>query len=377
MHFCKCFFRFCFWHVYNCINTGGQVTHCNTTDCIVDCSDKLSCTDRYIMVDVTIRHNETVFNPVTVELLLGTFSGYGTTTVINIDLSAIGNDNDSMTRLTLPQIDLLINASSIFGTGYAMKGYTLLSSINKASDNNKNNNNNHSLNIPINLVLNCDTENSCHDSVFELDNNNNVTIMCNGYNSCSDLALYPTKGSPSDIRDNWDDWTVINNANIICNGDSSCENIQFSVQGMVILNANFRCDGVNSCAELSFRALNFDVYCNNEDTCSMLGLYGIGTVQPVLDLGLMIGSVHCNGESSCNEAVIQEYETLFQVNVQCNGASSCYDLRLISLDVDDTSNTTIINSYFYTNQTLNLNCDGYQACVEMQIFCPIYVPSKS
>ena len=349
--------------------TAAHDTICNSNTvmmngtCVVNCSKIFQCTDRNIIIDPTIVDS--------LQIPVGTLSGYGT--YINIGLNNSNYSgyspydrvyiynysyNDYSNSLNI--IDIDIDVSSSYGTGYSLDGMVL-----QFIDKN--------LTLPINLYLNCDTIHSCHDSVFEMSSLSNITLLCTGNDTCQSLDFNPSDDCSLNI---------LHTINILCSGNNSCENIdiQRATNKFIAVNTFVTCIGYNSCHNMAIRSINFEIDCIGDSSCDSLKVLAMShlKVPQVLDgipTGDIVGQITCTGRNSCTDAEIDEVDSLSTVIVECNGYKSCGSIYINQLAINNLTKQATSSST--SNQTLRLNCNGTLSCHEFIAYCPFMMESKS
>ena len=334
--------------------------------CTVNCSSEFMCTDRNIFIDPTIITSVVV--PV------GQLSGYGTYFSIGYNYTFY---NDSV-NLTSPYYDewdnfvdslnLVINVSSALGIGYSMSDMVL-----QFIDDD--------VVLPINLEIYCETEESCIDSTFELDAMSNITLICNGNNSCNTLGFHQKNDSSTSSSI----YEMLNSVNIICTGNNSCGNISIStwMERFIAINSYVSCSGSNSCSNLVIRSLNFEINCSGDFSCDKIEITSVsdGRIPPQyegLSTGKFIGNLACHGTSSCTNAQIVEVDAMWKISIDCTGDNSCDDVFAQSVAINNFTNE-VTRTYISqrSNQSLSLNCSGISSCDDFIVYCPFQMSTKS
>ena len=336
--------------------------------CTIDCGSEFMCTDRNIFIDPTI----ITFVNVPVAQL----SGHGT--YFNIGYNA--SFYNSSVNLTSPYYDewnsfvdslnLVINVSSALGIGYSMSDMVL-----QFVDDD--------VVLPINLEIYCETEESCIDSTFELDALSNITLICNGNNSCNALSFHHKNDSSTSSSV----YEMLNNVNIICMGNNSCGNISIStwMERFIAIDSHVSCIGSNSCSNLAIRSLNFEIDCSGDFSCNTIEIASISDsrIPPRyegLSTGDFIGNLVCDGKNSCSNAQIVEVDSMWKVSIDCNGDNSCDNVFAQSVATNNFTNEvtrTYISHGQRSNQSLSLNCSGISSCDNFIVYCPFQMSSKS
>ena len=300
------------------------------------------CTDRNVTIDPTIT--------IACTLVFGTLSGHGTNININ------NGSNDTFSEATVDNIEIIFNVSNNVGHGLSLIGNSLVY-------NDKN------VTTPLNVFIYCSTRESCQGSNFEFEDWSNITLYCNEENNCKELIF---KGrDPAN-------WTIINHLYIDCDGLFSCQDLDFSMEQLIILNCNIECRGVQSCKSLQLRTSQFNVTCFGNQSCQSLQIVGITTSSDEYldDLvgrhSALNGNLSCSGVDSCDDGVLSEFETNAIVYVNCDGNKSCSGM---SIEFLETNSMNELSKWTFKNQSVEVNCNGFNSCEDLEIFCPLNIPS--
>ena len=350
-HYCLCCF-FWFWFVilFSYV-TADLETYCTTNDsCSIDCTNVLECTDRRIYINQGINY---------FELLVGTVSGYGTEIYVGYEILYPNTTNSINSS---ESIDILVNVSSTYSVGYSM----MSSQVKYYNENTT---------FPINLLMNCETQQSCNGSSFDLDSYSNVTLLCNGDYTCRFLEFNGQSDTFS--------YGFIDNLTMICNGNNSCSGSIFNSSNMIVDKVTVECNGAGSCDGLSLAAIEMNIICNENVTCNNMIMEGLasdmvddfsadyGYDSDTISAGL---NFECAGIGSCSGIEVYNVDLLSFVTMNCNGENTCNDVLIQSVSISETTNTVI--DYQFNNHSVEINCNGDSTCHRLSVYCPFWSPNK-
>ena len=330
--------------------------------CSINCTNVLTCTDRDIFVDP--------YSIKQVDLNTGSLSGYGLTIQLEYNYSynynTINTNNTTSTTATTAQlaefIDINIHALNKDGNGFSA-GDMLLYYFDK------------SVTIPANINFNCETQGSCLDGTFELYAGSNISMICQGNNTCSGTQFTTTLFDYTNVS-KLGNWTLIDTVDLICSGENSCQAILFNVTSMIVGNLTVSCIGNNSCAGMELRSLRFDISCIGENSCESALFHGANT-EILSAYQNQTGIVDCGGTQSCTNVAMINMQSHSLVDIACNGDYSCNDI----IFHQNTNNTIVDNQEYFAlivnyKQIMKIDCTGSESCHNMTVFCPIIVPDK-
>jgi len=184
---------------------------------------------------------------------------------------------------------------------------------------------------------------------------------------------------------------VVNSA-VTCECGDECTNTRMVEMGSIL------CYGFNSCSDSYLRSRNNDIYCTGDRACHIAikivaeeNIYcngNRGCELTVGDIESENGNVFCNGFKGCYKANsdISAYKnvicdgdygcysadgfiTAATGHVSCEGEQSCYDVTgLISAEFDITAGGYYSAAYSEMNSD-NLYCEGELSCYEANAEC--------